>query len=386
MPGMRDPSRPMRRVMVAMGLATPMLFLAALILASLLHQSTPALVHMILAAGVMPLIMAAMVFFTPVLTHSRAPSWPILLLPGAALIAGAGAAASIFWWRNLVFAPALAAMFTAGVLFGWIWQRARTMLGRPHPGLRWYLLALVSLMFGLLAISIAAFWPEHWAALRRFHLHINIYGFVGLTAVGTLRVLLPTVAGYTDPDARNRLQRDLYPMAFGALLMAAGSAWWTWLVWPGLLLWLIALMRFAVPLVSRWREQVWGWHRPGASLGLAVMGLILVLLAGGLHAAGALPADVVLPLFFYTFLFPLVAGAVSYLLPVWVWPARNTAVYESAVRRLAWGSGARALAFLAAGVMTLAGQPDAVYLAGAAMAVFLVQAIWALSARFSMLV
>jgi hypothetical protein len=107
-------------------------------------------------------------------------------------------------------------------------------------------------------------------------------------------------------------------------------------------------------------------------------------MAGGLHAVGALPADVALPLFFYMFLFPLVTGAISYLLPVWVWPARNTAAYESAVRRLAWGSGARALVFFLAGFMVWAGLPGAVYLAGVAMAVFLAQAIWALSARFSM--
>jgi len=381
---MPDPSRPARRVMLVLGMAAPMLFLAALVLVFLLQQYAPALVHVILAAGVMPLIMAAMIYFTPVLTHSRAPSWPVLLLPGLALLAGVAAAMSLFWRRDLIMLPALSAMFAAGILLGWIGWRARTMLGRPHPGLRWYLLALASLLFGLLAISIATFWPEHWAAVRRFHLHINIYGFIGLTAVGTLRVLLPTVAGYTDAATRVRLQRDLYPMAIGALLMAAGSAWWTWLVWPGLALWLVPLMRFAVPLVLRWRESVWGWHRPGASLGLAVPGLMLVLAAGGLHAAGVLPADVALPLFFYLFLFPLVTGAISYLLPVWIWPARNTAAYESAVRRLAWGSGARALGFFIAGVLAWTGLPGAVYLAGTAMAVFLAQAIWALSARFSM--
>jgi len=369
--------------MVVLAIAAPILFLAALILSSLLHQNTPALVHMILAAGVMPLIMAAMIYFTPVLTHSRAPPWPVLLLPGLSLMSGIWTAASIFWWRDLVFAPALTAMFAAVVLLGWIWQRARTMLGRPHPGLPWYQMALVSLILALFAILIATFRPDYWTVLRRFHLHMNIYGFVGLTAVGTLRVLLPTVAGYNDPVVRDRLQRDLYPMGFGALLMAAGSAWWVWLVWPGLVLWLIPLTRFAVPLVSRWREHVWGWHRPGTSLGLAVPGLMLVLIAGGLHAVGVLPADVALPLFFYMFLFPLVTGAISYLLPVWMWPARNIVAHETAVRRLAWGSGARALVFFLAGLMVLAGLPGAVYLAGAAMAVFLAQLIWALFARFS---
>lgn len=379
---MRDASQPARRVMIVLGIAMPMLFLATLILSSLLRQNAPPLVHMILAAGVMPLIMGAMIYFTPVLTHSRAPSWPVLLLPALAMAAGVWATVSLFRSRDLLFIAALLAVLAASSLLGWLGYRARTALGRPHPGLHWYLLALVSLLFGLLAISGAMYWPEHWSPLRRFHLHMNIFGFIGLTAVGTLRVLLPTVAGYADPATRERLRRDLYPMVLGVCLMAAGSARWVWLIWPGLALWLMPLARFAMPLVSRWREHVWGWHRPGTSLGFAVFGLMTVLVSGGFHAVGMLPADSALPLFFYVFLFPLVTGAISYLLPVWIWPARTTVAYEAAVGRLAWGSGARTCVFLMAGFLVLGGLPGAVYLAGAAMAFFLAQLIWAIFARF----
>lgn len=361
----------------------PALFLAALVLTSIPRLYAPALAHMILAAGAMPLILAAMSYFVPVLTHSRAPAWPVWLLPVAALLAGIGAAAGIGWRRDLIMLPAFSAMLAAVILLGWIWHRTRRMLGRPHPGLYWYVWALICLLLGLAAISAAAYRPEHWAVLRRFHLHINIFGFAGLTAFGTLRVLLPTAAGYADATARERLQRDLYPMVSGALLVAAGSAWWSWLVWPGLALWLVPLVRFLAALATTWRASVWGWHRPATSLGLAVTGLLFVLIAGGLHGAGVLPTDLALPLFFFMFLFPLVTGALSYLLPVWLWPARNTDACESAVRRLTRGSGARALVFLLAGVMTLTGIPGAAYLAGAAMAVFLAQALWALCARFS---
>lgn len=381
-PGMRDPSHSVRRMMVFLAVVVPILMLGVLIISTLLHQNLPALAHMILAAGIMPLIMAAMIYFTPVLTHSRPPSWPLWLIPGLSLLAGIWAAASLLWWRDLVMAPAFTAMLTAAALLGWIGHRARTMIGRPHPGLHWYLLALASLISGLLAISIAAYWPEHGAALGRFHLHMNIHGFVGLTAIGTLRVLLPTVAGYTEPVTSDRLRHDLYPMACGALLMAAGSAWWHWLVWPGLALWLMPLARFALPLVSRWREHVWGWHQPGVSLAVAVPGLMLVLLQGAFHAIGMSPSDKALPVFFCLFLFPLVTGAISYLLPVWMWPARNTPACNICVQRLAWGSGLRALVFFLAGIMAWAGAPGALYLAAAAMAMFLAQLIWGLSARF----
>ena len=103
----------------------------------------------------------------------------------------------------------------------------------------------------------------------------------------------------------------------------------------------------------------------------------------GFHAAGARPSSDSMQLFFFVFLFPLVTGAISYLLPVWLWPARNTAVYESTARRLARGSGVRSLVFLAAGVATFIGMSGADYLAGVGILVFLLQVVWALWARIS---
>jgi hypothetical protein len=134
----------------------------------------------------------------------------------------------------------------------------------------------------------------------------------------------------------------------------------------------------------RWRKFVWGWHRSSTSLGLAVFGLIAVLIAAGFHATGARPSGASMQVFFLVFLFPLVTGAVSYLLPVWLWPAHNTAVYEYTARRLAWGSGVRSLVFLAAGVVACLDMRGAVYLAGVGILVFLLQIVWALWARFSL--
>lgn len=378
----QDPSKPVRRAMIVLASAALIAFLTALTPLHPLPPGSPPVVHMIMAAGIMPLIMGAMIYFTPVLTHSRMPLWPILAVPLLALSAGVLVTTGLLWWRDLLAFPAAMAILAAGVLLGWMWRRAHNMLGRPHPGLRWYLWALAGLLLGLMAIFIAILRPEYGTALRRFHLHINILGFVGLTAVGTLRVLVPTVAGYADAEARERLHADLYPVAAGAVLVAAGSAWWTWLVWPGLVLWLVPLVRFALPLVAHRRKSVWGWHRPGTSLGLAVFGLMIVLVAGGLHAAAMQPAGVTAQLFFYVFLLPLVTGAISYLLPVWVWPARNTPAYENAARRLAYASGARAILFLAAGILVASGVTGAAYPAVAGLAAFLMQVIGALLARF----
>ena len=379
----RDSSRPARRAMTGLAGGALIAFFAALALLPRLPQAVPPVVHVIMAIGVMPLIMGAMIYFTPVLTHGRAPAWPVLTIPLFALIAGLLVTACVQWWRDWLAYPAVLTLLTVCTLFGWMWHRARAMLGRPHPGLYWYLAALVFLFLGVTAILVATFRPEYWMPLKRFHLHANLLGFVGLTAVGTLRVLIPTVAGYTDAAARRHLQVDLYPAAAGVLLIAAGSSGWTWLVWPGLLLWLFPLAGFVLPLISRWRKFVWGWHHPGTSLAAAAASLMLVSLSGGLHAAGASAAPVSLPLFFFLFLFPLVTGAVSYLLPVWVWPARNTPAYAKAERRLAWGSGGRTLLFLLAGAMAWGGISGAYYPAFMGVAIFLGQVGWALSARFS---
>jgi len=369
--------------MIALAVITLVAFVVAATLSHRLPAVPPLIVHVVMAVGVMPLILGAMIYFTPVLTHSRTPSWPILLVPLLAFVAGAMATAGLARWRDLLPVAAGAAIIVVATLSGWMWQRARAMLGSPHPGLYWYLLALFNLLLGLIAILGATIWPEHWVNLKRFHLHVNLLGFVGMTAVGTLRVLVPTVAGYTDPDARAQLHHGLYPAVFGTLLIAMGAAWWHWLMWPGLVLWLIPLLRFVLPLIWRWRETVWGWHRATVPLGLAVFGFAFVLLAGGLHAVGWWSPAAMVQFYFFGFLFPLVTGAVSYLLPVWIWPARNTPAYGIAARQLAYGSAARGLLFLAAGALALTGVAGGTWLAVVTLAVYLLQVAWVFSRVFT---
>ena len=75
------------------------------------------------------------------------------------------------------------------------------------------------------------------------------------------------------------------------------------------------------------------------------------------------------------FLFPLVTGAVGYLLPVWLWPARNVPEYEYASQRFARGSGVRTLIFVTAGIMAWVGMTGALYPA--------IQGVCAIWPRFS---
>jgi hypothetical protein len=339
-----------------------------------------------LAVGVMPLIAGAMIYFTPVLTRSSTPGRAVLLVPLALLAAGIIAVSGLAWDHRYLPSGAGAALVASIALASWMRSRGRKALGGPHPGLHWYLWALISLAAGLSSILAATFWPpywspKYWSALRSFHLHVNTLGLVGLAALGTLQVLIPTVASYHDPQARRRLHRDLKYAVAGSFLVAAGAAWWRPLALVGFLSWSIPLWRFILPLLSEHRTAVWGWHQASTLLAGAALGLALTLLSGALHALGWADSGQALQLFFVAFLFPLVTGAGSYLFPVWIWPGRQGEQYQLAYHRLTLGSAWRALLFALAGVLTLGGLDGAAYLAAAGIAAFLIQLAWALRAK-----
>lgn len=259
-----------------------------------------------------------------------APAWSLWAHPAAALL-GLGAAAA---------------------LAGWMWRRRVQALGGTHPGLDWYLAALGCLLLALAAAVALPFFPGQHLPLRRLHLHLNLLGFVALTAVGTLQVLLPTVAGAPDPRAHARLRRDLWLAVPGALLVALGAAWFPVLAWAGLVLWLLVLARLAAAWLAQFRRALFARHRATAALGAALAGLALLLLAGAGHAAGWWLATRAVPAFLAAFLLPLVTGALSHLLPLWWWPAAHARQARTR-ERIARYSGLRAALFLIAGMVVL---------------------------------
>lgn len=335
-----------------------------------LHRA--AHVHLAFALGVMPLIMGAMTHFVPVLTRTGAAARQVQLLAGLAWLAGV--LASAFFAFSLpesvrLFAASLAALAVAR-LAGWQWMRTRAALGNPHPGVYWYLAALFCLLLALLAVAGMDAWPAQYLALKRLHLHLNLFGFVGLSAVGTLQVLLPTAVGQPDPQAAARLRGDL-PLALGGtLLIALGAAWLPLLSALGLLLWLVPVGRLALAWLVRYRAGIFRRHGAMPLLAAALAGFFLALVAGGAHGAGWLDSVGVAHLLVFSFLFPLVSGAAGQLLPLWLRPGRQTEWHEWARRRLTFASGPRASLFLVAGLLVMAGFKWGGWLALAALVPF----------------
>lgn len=306
--------------------------------------------HGILAVGVMSLIPAAMQHFVPVLARGQGASPRMTRLP--LLMMAAGVVASLALLGVVPFAAiggaAGLALLGLAILLGWIVRKGRQAVGRPHPGLGWYVAALVCLALGLAAALLIPLWPQGHAALRAFHLHINLYGFVGLTAIGTLQVLLPTATGRPDPEVATRLKRDLKWAVAGSLALAAGQAVDArWLALAGALCWTWPLARLVHAWWRQQRPAIFTLHGAAPILAVAAIGFACALTA--VVAGQAAPLAIFLP----GFLMPLIVGAASQLAPVFLRPGVATDWHTRSRAWLGRWSGLRALLFLTAAILPL---------------------------------
>jgi len=151
--------------------------------------------HLVLALGIMPLILATMAYFVPILTRSDNASRSIDGLAMLAWLGGVAIVASVTVQMEAIsvafaiIGTLLSAKAAASLLL-WIILRTRSNLGALNPGLACYGAALSILLAGLFVVPLLWLWPEHRALLRQVHLYANLIGFVGLSAIGTMIILL----------------------------------------------------------------------------------------------------------------------------------------------------------------------------------------------------
>lgn len=348
-------------------------FAATLALVLTGTASPAAAAHVAFAVGILPLICGAMMHFVPVLTRGAAPAPAMRLLPPAFLAAGTLAAAAFLWpsrFEVFVHAGAGTAFAAASLMAAWIARRGRSALGQPHPCLRWYLAAVLCLALALAAVLAMPLLPAQRAALRLAHLHLNALGFIGLTALGTLAVLVPTAVGRRDPDAAGWLRRMLPFALAGVLLTAFGAGWWKPAAYLGTLLLGIPLVRLGTAWAVRFPAGILYAHGAAPSLALALAGLLALLSAGALHAHHRLAGGDAVFGFLLAFLLPLVTGAASQLLPVWLKPGAQTDWHRRARARLGRFAVLRGLTFFVAGLGVTLGTPAAAWLAAAALTAF----------------
>ena len=339
--------------------------------------------HVAFALGILPLILAAIAYFVPVLTRGAGGPRSI---DAMAFCAWAGGVLIVAGLSGLI--AFTAASYGAALLAGtaglitlfWIRHRAKKTLGKPHPGLPWYVAALVFLVLAIVAVPLMLLWPEQRTALRLFHVHANLLGFVGLTAIGTLQVLLPTVLGRPDPEASRRLQRDLRFSVAGAALIAVGAAWSAPLALAGAACYLVAPLRMGGFWLARFAAEMRRKNSAGSALALSCLALVVLTAAGVLHAYHWLSGRDAVVAFVVAFLLPLVSGAATQLLPVWLRPGPQGEWHSRLRSALARFSGWRSLLLTAGGLAVAFGWPAGLWLAGFGLA--LVLAAFAGSLRY----
>ncbi len=351
------------RLLPLLAMATLLLLLAAAALMVASHGAPAVAVHIAFALGVMPLIFAAMAYFVPVLTRGPGAITAAWLPPLLALCAGAGVVATLALNlpTEIASLAALLGVFTTLGLAAWAMVRASRMIGRRHSGLDWYLAALAMLALALGAIVLMPWLPHLRAELRLFHLHANLLGFVGLTALGTVQVLLPTCIGKPDPGLAARMRSDVWWAGCAAFLLAVGAsslvpaAVGKVLAIGGGLLYLTIVLRVLYVWVTSYRGALLSLHRAESSLFAATVGLVCLLVSGLLHGVGAMAGRPAVAGFVLAFLLPLVSGAVSQLLPVWLRPGPQGQWHGALRARLCRWSALRGAACLAVGIWLMLG-------------------------------
>ena len=319
--------------------------------------------HLGFAIGIVPLILAAMTHFVAVLTRSGEAGLGIRFLPFVAQAAGLVLVAILLGSVQRALLPVVAGvdLMVCAILLVWIIRRARACVGSPHPGWRWYAAGLSAFALSLVLILLMVAFPQWVLPIKSAHLHLNTLGFVGLAALGTLPVLMPTALAQPDPGAGVFLRQRLFPFVLGVLLLAAAPLL-PWATGKMVLAILGATMQFWVlgKLLWHWVRQ-FGFAtivRDGvsASLAAAVCAWLMLLLAGGLHGLGLIAARRAIMAWGAGFLLPLVTGALSQLLPVWRWPGPRTERHPVMRANLARGGPWRAACFFTASVLLIAGQ------------------------------
>jgi len=337
--------------------------------------------HIVFAVGILPLILAAMAHFVPVLTRSGTPHRTVRFIPLAALLGGLPAVLYFVFPQTAPIGHYLGAIVAGSAVAAFaLWAlhlRGKT-IGAPHPCLDWYFAALACLLIGLCAI-LAGYWlPGQRAALRLLHLHINTLGFIGITALGTLQVLLPTAAQKPDPDAGIRMRLHLKWIVGGTLLTALAVAWQPTFAWIGLAVLAFPLAAIFEAWLRLYRTRIFVLHGAIPSLAAALFGYLMVLALGaanGYFHGGLNP----IAAFIAAFLMPLVIGAVSYLLPLWLRPGQQGEWHQAMRKNMGIASSARALILLAGGLMAGLGIEAGWALTLFALGTFVVQVILALA-------
>nr|WP_240973848.1 multicopper oxidase domain-containing protein [Nonomuraea sp. FMUSA5-5] len=307
-------------------------WLALTVATALAGEALPAprwlLIHVFLLGAVSTAILVWSEHFTVALLRVRTPSRRAGLARLALLNAGTAAVlagVATGPWQAAVAGAALVAGVVLGHAAVLVRLVRQALPGRFGHVIGWYVSAAAALATGGVLGGLLAAHAAHGAAHERLqaaHAQVNLLGWVGLTVLGTLFTLWPTVLRTRMADGTRRASRAGLWLAAPGLALTVGGllAGSRWTALAGLVAYAAGGLAAFVPLAEALRRR-----RPhtGASWTLAAAaGWFEVALAADLVIVATRTPDEVaaaleplLPLVLAGFVAQVLLGSLLHLLP-----------------------------------------------------------------------
>ncbi|MCA5894243.1 multicopper oxidase domain-containing protein [Isoptericola sp. NEAU-Y5] len=313
-------------------------WLLLVVVATLVHPWLPAprwlMLHLLFLGAISQAILVWSEHFALALLHARATESDVRRQNARLITLNAGTALVVVgvltaWWPVTV--AGAAGVATAAAWHGIaLYRRLRRALGtRFATTVHYYVAAAAMLPLGAVLGTLLAHGLGSTTAVqvRLSHALLNVLGWMGLTILGTLVTLWPTLLRTRMDDASLPAARRALPVLVVGLLAAAAGAVVDvlWLTAGGLAAYLAGTVVLFVPLVRTVRK------RPprtfaAASVGLGMVWFVVLLAvllvgttraaAGGGWAVAAATLDGVAPYLAAGVAAPVLLGALSHLVPV----------------------------------------------------------------------
>ena len=313
--------------------APAVFWLVVLVVVVLFHRNIPVsgwlMVHLLLLGAVTNSILVWSWHFAQALLRGPTPDSRLmaarLVLLNAAVVAVVAGMVADVW--GLVLAGSVGVGFVAAWHAVVLGLRARTALPSRFGPTVWYYVAaglLLPVGAGVGAALAAGPGGELHTRLLLVHMGVNVLGFVGLTVLGTLTTLLPTMLRTRVADGAESVARHgAVPLLAGVLMVAGGAAAGVMVLSVlGLLVYMSAVAYICVPLAKVVRSKPPVNFAPLSAVAAVVwlmIGLVWLLILAltapnwdGLHQG----IDVVVPVLAAGFAAQVLGGALTYLVPV----------------------------------------------------------------------
>ncbi|PYH01398.1 copper oxidase [Arthrobacter stackebrandtii] len=308
-------------------------WLVALVVVVLFHRNIPVsgwlMVHLLLLGAVANSILVWSWHFAQALLRGPTPDNRLmvarLVLLNLAVVTVVAGMVSGVWVLTLVgsIGVGLAVAWHAVVLG---LRAVKALPSRFGPTVWYYVAACLLLPVGAGVGAALAAGPggELHARLLLVHMSVNVLGFVGLSVLGTLMTLLPTMLRTRVADGAESVARHgAVPLLVGVLAIAGGAASGAMaLSVMGLAVYMAGVVYICLPLARVVRTKAPVSFAPLSAVAALVWLLValvwllvLVLTAGswqGLHRG----IEVVAPVLAVGFAAQVLGGALTYLVPV----------------------------------------------------------------------